>query len=385
MNFEGLLNSRYTLVLCILLLVSFVALCLYYGLLWLRTARCRNDKLPKPDQLPSTDRLSVSVVIVTHNEADALKKTLPYLLEQDYPDYEVVVVDYMSTDDTPFVLRVCSENYSNLKVVKFKEDVNMFRGKKYPLSIGIKSADGDIILLTEPDCRPKGFDWISEMVCGYMHGATLVLGYNILSSRKGLLNALERYDNLTYTASYAGSALLGNPYTATGRNLSYKRQYFFDRGGFISHYSFPDGADDIFVNQNANSSNTVVNLRDGAGVICESSNTFGEWRLRRLHRRTSRRFYPVKDKVLLAIYPLSQVLFLACLVLLFIDAFCPWQVPAIVLAVKIIWQIICSFFLAKKFKIKLLHFFSPFFEFYFLLADTFLALSTLRKKNTQWR
>lgn len=385
MNFDGVLNSRYTLVLLAILLLSFIALCLYYGLLWLRVARYKNDKQPKPDEVGEKERPSVSVVIVSHNEAESLKKSLPYLLEQDYPKYEVVVVNYMSTDDTTFVLRVCSENYPNLKVVNFKADVNMFRGKKYPLSIGIKSAVGDVILLAEPDCRPNDFDWIGEMVCGYMRGASLVLGYSLLNPEKGLLNALERYENMTYTASYAGAALMGNPYTATGRNLSYRREFFFARGGFISHYSFPDGADDLFVNQNATRSNTVVMLRKGAGMHYESSKTFGEWRQKRIHRRASRRFYGWKDKALLSVYPLSQLLFIVSLVLLFVGGLFPWQLLVALLAVKFIWQIVCAFFLGKRFEIKSLYFLSPLFELYFLIADTFLSISTLCKKNRQWR
>jgi len=385
MNFEATLNSRYTLFLLVVLVVSFVALCLYYGLMWMRVARYKNSKMPQADELKPADLPSVSVVIVSHNESEALKKSLPYLLEQDYPNYEVVVVDYMSSDDTPFVLRVCSENYTNLKVVNFKADVNMFKGKKYPLSIGIKSAVGDVVLLTEPDCRPGGFDWVSEMVCGYMHGASMVLGYSLVNTDKGLLNALERYENMVFTASYVGATIMGNPYTATGRNLSYRRDFFFNRGGFISHYSFPDGADDLFVNQNANRSNTVVDLRDKAAVMCDESRTLGEWRQKRLHRRSPRRFYGIKDRLSLALYPLSQLLFLASLVLLFVGGIFPWQMLVALLAVKIIWQIVCCALLANRFKIKLLQFFSPFFELYFLFSDTILSISALRKKNVQWR
>lgn len=385
MDFTLTLNSRYTLFLLLLLLVSFVALCLYYGLVWLRVARYRNANLPKPDEVAPANRPSVSVVLVAHNEAESLKKGLPYLLEQDYDNFEVVVVDYMSTDDTPFVLRVCSENYPNLKVVKFKADVNMFKGKKYPLSIGIKSAVGDIILLTEPDCRPNGFDWISEMVCGYMHGASLVLGYSLVNTGKGLLNALERYENMAFTASYMGAALFGNPYTSTGRNLSYKREFFFSRGGFISHYSFPDGADELFVNQNATRSNSIVNLRENAAVSYEESHTLGEWRQKRIHRRSAQRYFSFKDKALQSVYPLSQALFILSLVLLFVGAVFPWQILVAVIAVKFIWQIVCNIVLANRFKIKTLQFFSPFFELYFLFSDTILALSALRKKNVQWR
>ena len=127
MDFTNVLSSTFTLVLLALLALSFVLLCLYYGLIWLRTGRYSKSPLPTPDTVAERDLPSVSVVVVAHNEAESLKKSLPYLLEQDYPDYEVVVVDYTSQDDTPFVLRVCSENYPNLKPVSFPADVNMFK------------------------------------------------------------------------------------------------------------------------------------------------------------------------------------------------------------------------------------------------------------------
>ncbi len=385
MDFSNVLNSTYTLVLLALLVVSFISLSLYYGLIWLRVGRYKKTKLPTIDQVKPSDLPSVSVVVVAHNEAEALKKSLPYLLEQDYPDYEVVVVDYTSQDDTPFVLRVCSENYPNLKPVNFPADVNMFKGKKYPLSIGIKSATKDVVLLTEPDCIPKGFDWIKEMMCGYMHGASMVMGYRLLNEEKTILNAFQQYENLAYNASYLGMSLMGNPYTASGSNLSYRRDFFFAKGGFISHYSFPDGADDLFVNQNATKSNSVAVLREGAAVYSDGCPTFGLWHQERLHRKSSRRFYGLKDKLTLAVYPLSQCVFLAALLWLWIGGLFPWQLLAGLLAVKIIWQIVCSVLLAKRFKVKKVQFLSPFFELYFLFANTILFFSTLRKKNIQWR
>lgn len=382
MDLEALLNNTYTLVFSILLLLCFLSLCLYYGLIWMRVARYKNSNLPQPDEISSGDLPSVSVVIVAHNESPALKKSLPYLLEQDYPDFEVVVVDYVSADDTPFVLRVCSENYPNLKTVKFKDDVNMFRGKKYPLSIGIKSATKDVVLLTEADCTPTGFDWIRQMVCGYMRGASIVMGYSLLNEEKGLLNALQRYERMTFTASYTGMALLGNPYTATGRNLSYKRDFFFQRGGFIKHYVYPEGADSLFVNQNANRSNTAVVLRSDAVVVDDACSTFGQWRLQRLQQRLPYKHFAAKDRLSLTVYPLSQILFILSLVLLWTGGVMPWYIPAILLAVKIIWQIIACSLLAKRFKIKTVQFFSPFFELYFLFADTFLAISALRRRKS---
>ncbi len=385
MDFTNVLNNTYTVILLVVLAVAFVVLALYYGLIHFRVARYKNAKIPQPSTIGEQEWPSVSVVMVAHNEAEYLKESLPYLLEQDYPDFEVVVVDYMSQDDTHFVLRVCSENYPQLKPINFPDDVNMFRGKKYPLSIGIKSAKKDIILLTEPDCSPKEFSWIRQMVCGYMRGASLVEGCSMIRKSKGLLNALQRYECITDTASYIGATLLGNPYTATGRNLSYRRDFFFSHGGFISHYSIADGADDLFVNQNANKGNTAVVVHPDADVLVEARTRFGHWHLDRLHRRITRHNYNWGDKFRLAMYPFAQILFYASWLVLLIMGLFPWQLLAALMALKIVWQGAAFYFLGKRFESNNLTFFSPLFELYFLFANTILYFSTLRKKKNRWR
>lgn len=385
MDFSNVLTDSFTIFLLAVLLLSTLTLSLYYGLVYLRVGRNKDTRTPLPDAVPDNAWPSVSVVIVAHNESEFLKESLPYLLEQEYPDYEVVVVDYTSQDDTPFVLRVCAENYPHLKPVNFPEDVNMFRGKKYPLSIGIKSATKDVILLTEPDCIPRSFDWIRHMMCGYMHGASIVMGYSLLKENNTLLNAFERYDNMMFSASYIGMAMIGNPYTATGRNLSYRRDFFFNKGGFISHYTIPDGADDLFVNQNANKANATVVLRDDAYVEADARATFAQWHLDRLHRYGTRRYYGFKDKCMLLIYPVSQILFWVSLLLLVFNSLFPWQLLLCWLVLKMGWQIVTCSVLAKRLKVKKVQYFSPIFELYFLFANTILHLLTLRKKNIRWR
>ena len=387
MNFENVLNNTYTLILLALLLISFIALCLYYGLLWFRVGRCKKD-IVSNQPTANGQQPSVSVVMVVHNEAEFLKNSLPYLLEQDYPDYEIVIVDYTSTDDTRYVLRVCAENYPNLKPILFPHDVNMFQGKKYPLSIGIKSATKEVILLTEAESVPRSFDWVSKMMLGYCAGTwasspaiEIVMGCNIVKSNGTLLGAFQQYENMTYNASYLGALMMGNPFTATGRNLSFRRDFFFKQGGFISHYSIPDGADDLFVNGNANSRNCSAVLSNDAFVISEPRTTFRLWHQDRSHRLYTRRYYGLKDKLMLAIYPLSQLLFLASLLLLIFFHLFPWQVLLGLLLIKIIWQILSAIPLAKRFEIKKIHFFSPLFEFYFLFANTFMTLFALRRKK----
>ena len=386
MDWTLLLTNRLTLSYLVVLCVAIVVLSLYYGLIYMRVGRTKNKRAAQI--LPSDDsRLpSVSIVMVTHNEAAYLKDSLPYLLEQDYPNYEVVMVDYLSHDDTPFVLKVCSENYSNFKPVSFPEDVNMFQGKKYPLSIGIQSAKGDVVLLTDPDCVPKSLTWVREMMKGYqVPGVKMVMSYAGINQEKGLLNMLQQYDNLSSTASWMGFALAGHPYTATGRNLSYRRDFFFAQGAFCSHYSEPEGADDMFVNQNATADNSVLSLEPDGFVAMEAKSTYRQWNLLRRRRYATKRYYSSGPKMRLALHPAALVLFYASLALLLVQGVCPWYIPLAVFVLLWTWQIVAFSRLSKRFEIKRVHFFAPIFEIYFLLSNTILFFLALSKKNIRCR
>lgn len=385
MNIEALLTNTYTLILLIILALSFVVLAVYYGLIYVRVGLFENKKIPKATELNESKMPSVSVVLTTHNEASFLKDSLVYLLEQDYPNYEVVVVNYISSDDTEFVLKVCGENYPHLKAIAFKEDVNMFSGKKYPLSIGIKSAKNDVLVLTEPDSVPKSFSWLRSIVAGYMHGADVVLGYSGIRQEKGLLNSMMQYDNLCQSASMFGWAIMGNPYTGNGRNLSYRRNFFFDRGAFIRHYTEPEGADDLFVNQNANKRNTAMALEEGSFVQTEPRKNFHQWHLQRKAHYTTKKYYGWKDKLLLMVHPTAVLLFYLSLVLMLVASLRSWIVPLVFLVVDWAWQIVAFSLLTKRFSVKNVHFFAPLYEIYFLLANTFLCLTSLHKKTNRWR
>ena len=268
-DFSQYLSDNYALILSGIVLAALIYLCLYYGLYHMRTGNygLKRKKGEEADEAPTGEKLpAVSVVLTARNDASWLRENLVYLLEQDYPNFEVVVVDYLSQDDTPYVLKLLKDYYPHLKIVPFKEDVNLFQGKKYPLSIGIKSAKNDILMLADPDCTPKNLHWLRGMVKGYSfdkdtkqsdnkansnQAIKIVLGYCGVKRTKTLLGVLQQYDALYYGASYLGSALLGHPYTGSGRNLSYRRSFFFKRGAFISHYDVADGSDDLFVYQNA--------------------------------------------------------------------------------------------------------------------------------------
>ena len=354
--------------------------CLYYGLFHFRIGRWhRKVKSGEGSGTLSKEGLPpVSVVLTAHNDATWLKENLVYLLEQDYPDFEVVVVDYMSHDDTQFVLKLLKDYYPHLKVVPFREDVNLFQGKKYPLSIGIKSAKNDILLLADPDCTPKNMQWLRGMVKGYAKADTqIVMGYCGLKRTKTLLGALQQYDNLAYSSHYLGCALLGHPYTASGRNLSYRRSFFFKRGAFINHYNVAGGSDDLFVYQNATHNNTAVCINSDACLSTEPQKSFGKWHRLRLNRVSTRNWHSVGGRLLEDLLPISTVLFYTMGILLLVSGALPWGAALVALVLKWGWQMLSFAQLTKRFEGGKVWLAAPFFEIYFIIANTILVLTPL--------
>lgn len=375
-DFTDFLTDKQSIVFTIAMVLSLIFLSLYYGLIHFRIGRWHRKKETgndAPSKLPP-----VSVVLTARNDAVWLKENLVYLLEQDYPDFEVVVVDYLSHDDTQFVLKLLKDYYPHLKVVPFKEDVNLFQGKKYPLSIGIKSAKNDILLLADPDCTPKNMQWLRGMVKGYSDKNTqIVLGFCGLKRTKTLLGVMQQYDNLSYSSHYLGHALLGHPYTGSGRNLSYRRNFFFKQGAFIRHYSVAGGSDDLFVYQNATGDNTAICIDSDACLSTEPKKTFSQWHRQRLDRVSTRNWHSWGSRLQEDLLPLCNIIFYTMAVMLLLNGTLPWIVVAGMVAIKWAWQMVAFAQLCKRFEGGLTYLAAPFLEIYFILANTILVLTPL--------
>lgn len=383
-NFNSFLFDPYYIALAAVILAALIYLCLYYGLYHFRVGNYGLKKqAAKPDEADGNEKLpNVSVVLTAHNDAAWLRENLVYLLEQDYPHFEVVVVDYLSQDDTQFVLKLLTDYYKNLKIVPFKEDVNLFQGKKYPLSIGIKSAANDILMLADPDCTPKNLNWLRGMVKGYSNKETkIVLGYCGVKRTKTLLGALQQYDALAYGAQYLGSALIGHPYTGSGRNLSYRRSFFFKQGAFISHYDVADGSDDLFVYQNANRRNTAICINADACLTAEPKKTFALWHDDRRHRVATRNRHSLGCRLHEELPAAANLLFYAAVAGLLLLDINLWPVVSAVVAVKWAWQIVCFSRLTKRFDGGYVHLAAPLLEIYFIVANTILILLPLHNNR----
>lgn len=275
----------------------------------------------------------VSVIICARNEAENLKKYLPTVLEQKYPDFEVIVVNDASIDETETVLKSFQHKYKNLYITNIDRDYNYKQGKKLALTVGIKAAKNEILLLTDADCIVDSEFWIEKIVGNFDENTEIVLGYGGYLKQRGLLNKIIRYDTLFVAIQYLSFAILGVPYMGVGRNLAYKKSLFFKNKGFATHLNVASGDDDLFINEVANKKNTRIVVDKQSFTHSNPKRKIKEWFIQKRRHFSTSKYYKFKHKFLLGLEPLSRILF---------------YFLTIILIVKTNWLIIvCSLFLIR--------------------------------------
>ncbi len=340
----------------------------------------------KPSKKLSTENMPpVSVVIAARNEYYNLNDNLPSVLEQDYPDYEVVVVNHASDDDTDLLLKEFEQKYPHLKVVTIQQDLNFFKGKKFPLSIGIREAKNDVLLLTDADCKPATANWIKSLASHYDSIKTqVVLAYGPYEKKRGLLNFIIRYDTFMVGMQYLSFALMGKPYMGVGRNLSYRKSLFMQHKGFVSHYGISSGDDDLFIREVANKRNTEVELNSESFVYSKPKASFGDWlKQKKRHLSTSKAYKPA-IKFLLGLFGLTQFLFWVLFVILLAVGL-KWEIVLGLFVIRFVTQIIVHKKVTALFGEQTLYLFSLLWEGVYSLIMPFLTLAGVFTKQSKWK
>ena len=312
------------------LFVLFVAQIYWYARYMCAPARkLRRDKKSRitNDQSPKEDVPAVSVILCAHNESYNLSQYLQTLLTQDWPEYEVIVVDDGSEDETRLVVESYMVRDPRVHLTFVPRGARVGSTKKLALTLAAKSAQYDYLLLTDADCAPESNQWIREMMSGFSNSpkdgltsnsvsglTSIVLGFSPYFEEKGHVNRLVRYDTLFNGLHYLGAALCGHPYMGVGRNLAYRKSLFFESGGFTHLMNNRAGDDDLFVNHVATKANTAVVLSRESYVWSLAKQTFKEWWQQKRRHVSVSPAYKQSTKFRLALEPLTRgLLYLAVL------------------------------------------------------------------------
>ena len=262
--------------------------------------------------------LPVSVIVCAKNEAENLLRLIPLLLDQQYKTFELLLINDASTDHTLEVLRDFEKKDQRINIVDVKSNEAFWGSKKYALTLGIKAARYNHLLLTDADCQPGSSLWIAEMSSYFSDRTSIVLGYGKYQSKPyTLVNLFVRYETLITAIQFFSYAKLGSPYMAVGRNIAYTKELFFNVKGFASHLHIRSGDDDLFIQDAANQHNTAICIDPKGFTISQAPENFKQWfRQKRRHISTAPH-YAFKHQFLLGLFVFSKLLFWLMLPYLF--------------------------------------------------------------------
>ncbi|MCK5782064.1 MAG: glycosyltransferase [Flavobacteriales bacterium] len=262
----------------------------------------------KPIERENSD-IGVSVVVCAKNEEKNIAPLLESLKNQNYSNFEIVLVNDASRDKTRDIFEEYADDNSNATVVNVEENDVFWRGKKFALTMGIKRAKNNRVLLTDADCVPVSKNWISSMMKGYSEGKEFVLGYGAYRKSDGLVNRLVRFETILTASNYFSYAKFFTPYMGVGRNLSYTKKIFLDNKGFFGHMDVASGDDDLFINKNATKKNTEIIFSEESKTLSDSPSNWNEWFVQKRRHYSTSQHYSTITKSLLGLQGISHAAF----------------------------------------------------------------------------
>ena len=363
-----------TLVLFYLLAVAIQVI--YFVVLWISISKKRLNQ--------AVSAHPVSVIVCAHDEEQNLRELIPLLLKQQHPDFEVIIINDRSNDNTYDMLLEETKKDDRLKMVDVKRTPEHVNGKKFGITLGIKAAKHEWVLLTDADCRPDSDQWLRAMSEQFEDDKNFVLGYSAYEKRPGFLNLFIRFETLFTAIQYIGYALAGNPYMGVGRNLAYRKSVFLDNKGFSNFLNVTGGDDDLFVNRHATAKTTAVALGTDALVHSFPKTTLKEFYNQKVRHLSVGKKYRFKHQFLLAVFFVTHLItWFAGIPLLFFSSAILWVGSALIFRMLIVTLTVHQ--AAERFGQKFELWAVPLLDFLFVIYYISTAPVAFLTKKIRWK
>ncbi len=365
-----------TILLGVFILVSLINLLYFFSFFSFSHSGITNKIHPE---------VPVSVIICAKNEEENLKNFLPSILEQDYPNFEIIVINDASSDGTLEVIEDFQKIDPRIQIVDVQNNEAFWANKKYALTLGIKKAKNQHLLFTDADCAPQSKNWIREMSRNFQPGNTIILGYGGYFQHTGsVLNKLIRFETLLTAIQYFSYARLGSPYMGVGRNLAYTSTQFYELKGFANHLHLRSGDDDLFVNEAATAENTAICFHPDSITRSVPKTNFSEWFHQKRRHISVAGNYKTKHQALLGAFYIFRVLFWLILGVLLILQIYP-RIVLSILGIKLITEAFVYFKAAKKLNESDVVWLFPLFDLLLIFLQLIIFISNLISKPKHWK
>lgn len=251
----------------------------------------------------------ISVIIYAREELEHLRRNLASILAQDYPQFEVIVINDGESSESDDYLTLLEEKYPNLYHSFIPNSSRYISHKKLGITLGVKASRYDWLVLTDACCYPQSDQWLRLLARNFTSHTRIVLGYSGYERGKGWLHKQVSFDNLFSAMRYLGFALCGMPYMGIGRNLAYRKELFYEQKGFSAHLNLLRGDDDLFVNQTATSDNTRVETASEAVVRMQPVVRAQDWKEEKIGYASTARLYRGIQRYLAGFETTTRLLF----------------------------------------------------------------------------
>ncbi len=258
-------------------------------------------------------KFPISVIIAARNESSNLKRFLPTVLNQVYPDYEVVVVLDRCEDHSKKMLRAFQKTYQHLKIIEIHETQKGWTPKKWAVTMGVNAARHEWLAFTDADCWVPP-TWLSEISHCVNDHINIVLGIGLYYQEHTPASHLTQYETLYTAYQYLGAAQVGFPYMGVGRNMAYRKSLFVNQKGLTKFKGCLSGDDDLFVNQFGKPPHVAIMTTPNSITYSLPQRTFSKWLKQKFRHINASYNYTTASKILLGLFHISHI----CIYLVFL-------------------------------------------------------------------
>jgi glycosyltransferase involved in cell wall biosynthesis len=332
---------------------------------------------------PTSKKPPVSIIITCKNEAKNLKQNLFHFIKQDYPIFEIILVDDASTDATLSIIKDFKKKYELINYLSIPAS-NTYQGnKKNAVTQGIAIAKYENLLFTDADCIPNTNNWIFEMSSHFSDQKQLLLGYGAYKKTTAWLNKLIRYETVLTAWQYFSYAQYGMAYMGVGRNMGYTKSLFNEVSGFSSHRDLLSGVDDLLVNQAAKNDNIALIWNPESHSISQPKTNLKEWLHQKRRHITTASHYKKIHQFLLGLFFISQLAFFSLIPLLLYRGKSLKTIGLLIVLRYLVYYISLVPTL-KKLKETDLIFWAVFLELFLIVLQMRIFITNLVAKPDKW-
>lgn len=331
----------------------------------------------------NSDKPPVSVLLFVKNSSEYLEENLPFFINQNYPKFEIILVNNASSDNTNEILEKLKEKYQNMRVIDVENNESFWGNKKYTYTLAIKAAKYEHLLFSEVKAKPNSKNWIFEITKSFTDEKTVIIGYNKTEKQNSLLNLIVRFDNLLNVLKSFSFTKLGSPFSASKYNYAIKKSEFFRVKGFINHIKIREGKDDLFIKDVYQNKNVTFSISENSFTAISNPKSFKEWLKEKRNRSFIKSHYSLKNRILLDLFLSTKALLYILVIVCFF--FHPWQIISSILGGYLVIQFLVIGFSSKTFKEPLLPIFLPFLEIILVLIQISIFIANLVSKPNNWK